>query len=212
MAILEAAQRPNLRFVPVKTVYQQDIQSLHRIRERLVRQRTALINQMRGLLSEYGIVSNAGKKGFLKGIEQALNNELVSDLFKQELHNALDELRLVSERISKIDNQLRQYVKQDTNCQILQSIPGIGVINATALVCKYGNGSQFNKARSLAVSLGLTPKLSASGNREQMLGISKRGDPYCRKQLIHAARSLLLICEKRKDDALCRWAARIEAA
>ena len=210
VAIIEASQRPNLKFVPIKSIHQQDIQSLHRIRERLVRNRTALMNQTRGLLSEYGIVSPIGKKGFLLGIEKALNDHELSDLIHRELQHVLGELQTASERIKEIESDLRQYVEQNKNCRILHSIPGIGFINASALICKYGNGSQFNTARSLAVNLGLTPKLSASGNSQYMQGISKRGDPYCRKQLIHGARALLGICEKRPEDALCRWAARLK--
>ena len=210
VAIIEASQRPNLRFVPIKTTHQQDIQSLHRIRERLVRNRTALTNQTRGLLAEYGIISKVGKKGFLIGIEQAMNEATLSDLLKHELTCALDELYASSEHIAKIESRLREYVQTNQHCQILHSIPGIGMINASALVCKYGNASQFDKSRSLSVNLGLTPKLSSSGHRHQMQSISKRGDPYLRKQLIHGARALLRICDKHTNDALCRWAARIK--
>jgi len=206
VAIIEASQRPDLRFVPTKTVHQQDIQSLHRVRERLVSSRTVLSNQTRGLLSEYGIVFAVGKKAFLLGIETALNDEGISELFKTERQLVLDELQMLNQRITQIEASLADYVKNDEDCQILHSVPGIGVINASALVCKYGDASQFDKARSLSVNLGLTPKLSESGNRSQMQGISKRGDPYLRKQLIHGARALLRVCEKRPDDALCRWA------
>jgi len=210
VAIIEASQRPDLRFVPVKTVYQQDIQNLHRIRERLVGNRTALTNQTRGLLAEYGIVFAVGKKAFLLGIERALNDASLSELFKAELRLVLDELRALAKHISQIEDQLASYVKHNEDCQILHSIPGIGIINASALVCKYGNGAQFDKARSLSVNLGLTPTLSSSGHRHQMQGISRRGDPYLRKQLIHGARSLLRICEKKPDDVLCCWAAKIK--
>ena len=210
VAIIEASFRPNLRFVPIKTTHQQDIQSLHRVRERLVRSRTGLTNQTRGLLAEYGIVSRRGKKGFLLGVQAGMNDESLSSRFKTELELALDELQHTSDHIAKIEAQLRVYVEQDEDCQILHSIPGIGVINASALVCKYGNGSQFSSARSLPVNLGLTPKASSSGTRLQMQGISKRGDPYLRKQLIHGARALLMFCDKREDDALCRWASRIK--
>jgi transposase len=210
IAIIEASKRPNLRFVPTKSVHQQDIQNLHRIRERLVGNRTALSNQTRGLLAEYGIVFAVGKKAFLLGIETALNDESLSGLFKIELRLVLDELQSIASHIAKIESQLSDYVVNNEDCRILYSIPGIGVINASAMVCKYGDASQFNKARSLAVNLGLTPKLSASGQRHQMLGISKRGDPYLRKQLIHGARALLRVCEKHPDDALCRWASRIK--
>lgn len=210
LAIIEASFRPNLRFVPIKTTRQQDIQSMHRIRERLVRSRTGLTNQTRGLLAEYGIVTKKGKKGFLLAVQAGLNDDKLSDIVKTELHCALHELQQTSDHIAQIEARLRAYLEQDEDCQILHSIPGIGVINATALVCKYGNGSQFSRARSLPVSLGLTPKLSSSGLCHQMQGISKRGDPYLRKQLIHGARALLMFCDKRPDDALCRWASRLK--
>jgi len=210
IAIIEAAQRPNMIDVPVKTQHQQDIQSLHRIRERLVCNRTGLMNQVRGLLAEYGLISAKGNKGFVALIELALNTDELSPLIKDEVQRSLDELQLLRDRTEAIEATLREYLKSDPHCQIISTIPGIGVINATALVCKFGNGSQFSKARSLAVNLGLTPKLSASGLRSQMQGISKRGDPYLRKQLIHGARALLGVCDKRPDDALCRWASRIK--
>jgi len=210
VAIIEASGRPNLRCVPIKTTHQQDIQSLHRIRERLIGNRTGLTNQTRGLLAEYGIVARKGKKGFMLAVQTGLNDDKLSEIVRTELHFALDELEQTSEHIAQIEARLRAYIDQNEDCQILHSMPGIGVINATALVCKYGNGSQFSKASSLPVSLGLTPKLSSSGTRFQMMGISKRGDPYLRKQLIHGARALLMICDKRPDDALCRWASRIK--
>ncbi|MFQ3247994.1 MAG: transposase [Arenicella sp.] len=210
VAIIEASQRPDLTFVPMKTTHQQDIQCLHRIRDRLVRNRTGLSNQTRGLLTDYGIVMAKGKKGFLLGIEQAMNDIEISGLLKSELECALQEYELISGHIAGIESQLRHQVEQDHNAKILHSMPGIGVINATALTCKYGNDSQFNDARGLPVSLGLTPKLSASGHRIQMQGISKRGDPYLRKQLIHGARALLMFCDKRPEDALCRWASRLK--
>jgi len=210
IAIIEASQRPDLTFVPIKTITQQDIQCLHRIRERLVRNRTGLMNQTRGLLVDYGIVMVKGKKGFLLGIEEAINDSSLSELLKSELQSALSELERSTEHIENIESRLKYFLENDHNSKILHSIPGIGVINATALTCKYGNASQFSNARSLSVSLGLTPKLSASGHRTQMHSISKRGDPYLRKQLIHGARALLGVCDKRPDDALCRWASRIK--
>lgn len=139
-----------------------------------------------------------------------MNDENLSGLFKTELECALDELQLSFDHIAKIETKLRAYVEQNEACRILQSIPGIGVINASALVCKYGNGDQFQNARALAVSIGLTPKTNSSGLHYQTLGISKRGDPYLRKQLIQGARTLLMFCDKRKEDALCRWASRIK--
>ena len=143
-------------------------------------------------------------------IQTGLNDDNLSAIIKTELHSALQELQLSSAHIETIQAKLRAYVEQEKDCQILQSIPGIGVINASALVCKYGNASQFSKAESLSVNLGLTPKLTSSGLHYQMQGISKRGDPYIRKQLIHGARALLILCDKRPDDGLCRWASRLK--
>jgi len=210
VAIIEASRRPNLRFVEVKTIEQQDIQSLHRLRERLIRNRTSLINQTRGLLAESGIVFTVGKKHFLLGVQGALNDQALSELFKRELHANLDELEFISKRISQIEAILRQYVAQDSNAVILHSIPGIGVVIASALASKYSNPSQFEKSRDLSVHLGLTPRLVASGDRQKMLGITKRGDRYIRKQLIHGARALMMFAPKRKNDALCQWALRVK--
>ena len=168
------------------------------------------MKQTRGLLVNYGIIMAKGKKGFLLGIEEAINDSSLSELLKSELQSALSELERSTEHIENIESRLKYFLENDHNSKILHSIPGIGVINATALTCKYGNASQFSNARSLSVSLGLTPKLSASGHRTQMHSISKRGDPYLRKQLIHGARALLGVCDKRPDDALCRWASRIK--
>ena len=210
IAIIEAANRPKLKFVSVKTTEQQDIQSLHRIRERLVRNRTGLFNQTRGLLAENGVVFAAGKKQFLLGVENALNESTISELFKQEVRANLDELALISKRITAIETTLRHYVAHDHNAKILHSIPGIGVLIASALASKYSDPRQFDNARDLSVHIGLTPRLVASGNKQKMLGISKRGDRYLRKQLIHGARALMIFAPKRKDDALCVWALQIK--
>jgi transposase len=167
-AIIEASFRLNLRFVPIKTRHQQDAQSLHHVRERLVRNHTGLTNQTRGLLAEYGIVAQCGKKGLLLVVQAGMNDDSLSGSFKAELEFALNEMQHTSDHIARIEAQLRAYVEQTEYSQILSATPGIGVINASALVCKYGNGAQFNDARSLPVNLGLTPKTSSTGTRLQM--------------------------------------------
>lgn len=210
VAIVEASGRPNLRFVEVKTTSQQDIQSLHRMRDRLVSNRTGVMNQTRGLLAEYGVVFATGKKHFLLGVERALNSEQLSELFKIQLRASLDELSLITQRIGDIEAVLRRFVQQDKRASILQSIPGIGFLIASALATKYVEPTQFEKARDLSVHLGLTPRLVASGNKKTMLGISKRGDAYLRKQLIHGARALMIQVSKRPDDAMCQWALRLK--
>lgn len=210
VAIIEASQRPNLQLVRVKSLEQQDIQSLHRIRERLVRNRTGLINQNHGLLAEYGITLRRSHKAFLLGMTSALNNPRLSPLIKQELQLTLDELEMINKRIKLIETQLKQFVERDQAASILHSIPGIGFLNASALASKYPDAQQFTDARSMSVHLGLTPKLIASGNKKMMVGISKRGDRYLRKQLIHGARALMTHAPKRETDALCQWAVRIK--
>jgi len=210
IAIVEASRRPNLRLVNVKSLEQQDIQSLHRIRERLVRNRTALINQTHGLLAEYGIALTKTHKAFLLGVTDALNNPTLSSLIKNELHQNIDELQRLNDRIKQIEAQLKHFVDQDQAASILFSIPGIGFLNASALAAKYPDPNQFTCARAMAVHLGLTPKLAASGHKKVMLGITKRGDPYLRKQLIHGARALMMHAPKRENDALCQWALRLK--
>ena len=210
VAIVEASSRPNLRLVNVKSLDKQDIQSLHRMRERLVRNRTGLINQTHGLLAEYGLLLGARKKAFIQGVTQALNNEHLSPLIKEQLRFNLDELEHTTARIKSIEAELAKFVRQDTSANILQSIPGIGLLNASGLAAKYGDPNQFANARELAVHLGLTPRQVASGHRQQMLGISKRGDRYLRKQLIHGARALLARAPKHPNDALCQWAVRLK--
>ena len=151
-----------------------------------------------------------GKKQFLLSVENALNESTISELFKQEVRANLDELALISKRITAIETTLRHYVVHDHNTKILHSIPGIGVLIASALASKYSDPRQFDNARDLSVHIGLTPRLVASGNKQKMLGISKRGDRYLRKQLIHGARALMIFAPKRKDDALCVWALQIK--
>lgn len=210
VAIVEASQRPNLQLVRIKSLEQQDIQSLHRIRERLVRNRTGMINQTHGLMSEYGVVLGKSHKAFLLGVTDALNSNALSPLIKHELQHNLSELETINQRIKLIENQLRQFVEHDQAASILHSIPGIGLLNASALAAKYPDPHQFTDARAMSVHLGLTPKLIASGHKKIMVGISKRGDRYLRKQLIHGARALMVHAPKRENDALCQWALRLK--
>lgn len=210
VAIIEASARPNLRLVNVKSHEQQDIQSLHRLRERLKGNSTGLMNQTRGLLAEYGITFNLGKRAFLLGVQEALNSCALSELIQGELRANLDELELMERRIKRIETALTEFVERNRAAKLLQSIPGIGVLNASALAAKYPNPNQFSCARELSVHLGLTPRLVASGNKKSMLGISKRGDPYLRQLLIHGARALMIQAPKRSHDPMCRWAVKLK--
>ena len=206
MAIAEAAQRPNIKCVPIKTVAQQDIQFLHRLRERAVSTRTKLTNQTRGLLSEYGIVFPCGFKAFRTTIASLIDpaDTRISVMLKPQLQNIADEFFTLSERINDLNKTLSKIAQENALCRYLMSIPGIGYINATALFSAIGNGSQFKNAREFSVWLGITPRQHASGHRQNMLGISKRGNRYLRKQLIHGARAAMAHCKKR-GDRLSHW-------
>ncbi len=212
IAISEAALRPNIKAVPVKTVEQQDIQSLHRIRERHVSHRTGLMNQTRGLLSEYGVIAPLGHKSYCKLLREITDPccDIVTPLLKHELGQILDEYYAHCERISEINSKLTKIAKNNPYCQILLSIPGIGVINATAIYSAIGDGSQFANAREFAVWLGLTPKTSSSGQSFKSGGITKRGNSYLRKQLVHGARAILTSGRK-KTDRLSAWGNQLMA-
>lgn len=212
VAIAEAAHRPSLRPVPVKSEEQQDIQCLHRWRERYLSQRTGLINQTRGLLSEFGIVAPQGLKAFRELLREASEpgEPRLSERLKAQLRQISDEYEAVIRRIRGLDQELAAIAAGNPLCQILLTIPGIGVINATALVSAIGNGSQFANGRELAVWLGLTPRQSSSGERLHSSGITKRGNRYLRKQLVHGARALLIRC-KRKTDPLSNWVNQLVA-
>ena len=210
LAIAEAAQRPFIRPVPVKTRDQQDMQSLHRIRERIVRQRVGLMNQTRGLLADYGIVARAGVAAFRKLIGELCDPEStrLSPLMKQELLAIRDEFDFVSHRLDALNAQIKAIVANDPIATRLMTVPGVGVIGASALSSAIGRGQQFRSARDLAVWLGVTPKHSASGTTLKPGGISKRGNRYLRKLLCHGARAAISV-SKRDADPLITWARQV---
>lgn len=196
VAIAEAARRPNILPVPIKTVEQQDIQCLHLMRERYIAHRTGLINQTRGLVSEYGVIAPKGHKAFCQLLREPEGKEL-SPILKAQLNQIADEYYDQTNRIDEITQQLSDIAKAHSLCRLLLSILGIGAINATAIYSAIGNGSQFCNAREFAVWLGLTPKQSSSGDSFKSAGITKRGNHYLRKQLVHGARSTLSRCKKK---------------
>lgn len=192
-AICEAVTRPNMRFVAIKSIEQQDILSLHRVRSRLVSQRTALVNHVRALLSEYGIVLPQGIthiRTHLRPILVDTDNEITS-ILREVLYELLDEFLRLDERVKTLDHKLKGVCTQSDVCKRLLDIPGIGPITASALVSSIGDIHQFKNARHLSAWLGLVPKQHSSGFKQTLLGISKRGDTYLRKLLIHGARAVL---------------------
>jgi transposase len=200
-AICEAVQRPNMRFVPEKSIEQQDIQSLHRIRSQLIAWRTAQSNQVRGLLLEYGIIIPQGIRYVrqpLPLILEAADNGL-SDLFRELLHELYEELVHLDERIHRVEEKLRRLSAQHEDCQRLLSIPGIGLLSATALVAAIGDVSAFASGRELAAWLGLVPRQHSTGGKPTLMGISKRGDTYLRTLLIHGGRTVVRVAHQHQD-------------
>lgn len=211
-AICEAAGRPSMRFVPAKTVAQQDLQAVHRIRGELVRQRTAKANQMRGLLAEYGLVVATRidvLRRALPDIQEDPDNGL-SGLFRRLLDGLRQDLVELDRRVAELDGEIQTAAKADETAGRLQSIPGIGPITATALVASVGDGRQFKRGRELAAWLGLTPGQHSSGGKDRLLGISKRGDSYLRTLLIHGARSVIRTAAN-KTDPRSRWISAVAA-
>lgn len=201
-AICEALGRPHMRFVPVKTVEQQNIQALHRIRSELVHQRTAKVNQIRGLLGEYGITVGKGVaclRQRLPEIVEEADNGLMID-FRVLLMGLGEDLAYLDARIQAQDQALSKLAHEHADACRLQQLRGIGPITATAL----GDGKQFQRARDASAWVGLVPGQHSSGGKDKLLGISKRGDAYLRTLLIHGARAVVKAA-RGKDDRLSRW-------
>lgn len=208
-AIGEAVRQPQMRFVPVRTEEQQAIQSLHRLRQGRVGERTRLINQIRGLLSEYGVVVPKGASGVTRKLAATVEpGSILPEPVRQSLELELDLLRELGRRIAHYDKQLRDVQRQDAGSQRLSKIHGIGVVNGTALSAKLGDGQAWRNGREFAASLGLVPRQYSSGGKTVLMGITKRGDAYLRTMLIHGARSVLSHAHRR-EDRLSRWALEI---
>lgn len=192
-AIAEAATRPTMRFVELKTETQLDMQSLHRARDRLVGERTALINQLRAILLERGIIMPQGRRKLELHLDTLLAGETVPLSTRTRL--LVDDLRLewreLDRRIEVFDAEFATQARTDETARLLTTIPGIGPLNATALAAAIGNAQTFQRGRDLAAWLGLVPKQMTTGGKPKLLGINKRGNGYLRKMLIHGARAAL---------------------
>lgn len=210
-AIAEASQRPTMRFVAVKSLEQQDIQSLHRARERLVKSRTALVNEIRGLLGEYGIVLPKSVSQFRKLFLERLSGagEKLSSLCREMFSELYEEFVDLDKRLSFYDKKLQSIAKEHAECKRLQSIPGVGPLTATAIVSSVGDMSSFKNGRQFAAWLGLVPKQHSTGDKPRLLGISKRGNGYLRKLLVHGARTNLRWLGG-KGDRLSVWASQLK--
>lgn len=200
-AICEAVQRPSMRFVPEKSIQQQDIQSLHRIRSQLIARRTAQSNQIRGLLMEYGIIIPKGISYVRKQLPQILEaaDNGLSDLFRELLNELYEEMVHLDNRLDVMEKKLLGISAQNEDCQRLLTIPGIGLLSATALVAAIGDISVFKNGRELAAWLGLVPRQHSTGGKSTLMGISKRGDSYLRTLLIHGGRTVVRVAHKYQD-------------
>jgi len=192
-AICEAVQRPNMRFVPHKSPEQADIQCIHRVRQGYVKSRTAVVNQARGLLAEYGIVIRQGICAFRNQLPTIIADEEngLSGLMRQNLISLHESLCFLDNRILEQDKLLKVIVKENEACQRLMEVPGIGIMTATILLSIAGVASNFKNGREFAAYLGLVPRQNSSGGKTRLFGISKRGDCYTRYLLIHGARAAL---------------------
>jgi transposase len=211
-AICEAVRRPQMRYVEVKSVAQQDLLALHRVREQLMKQRIAQSNQIRALLHERGVVARLGAKGLRTALAQALADERneVSGAIGELLLELSGWLRESEQRIATITRRIERAAKDDQRCARLMKVPGVGPLTSSALAAMVGNAREFKSGRQLSAYLGLTPRQHSSGGKTVMLGISKHGDRYLRTLLIHGARSLLYR-KRRGAYPRAAWAARLMA-
>lgn len=206
----EAVERPTMRFVPIKEQAQLDLQTIHRVRQRLVGRRTALINQLRAILLERGIIIPQRRRVLdrqLPGLLADDGNGL-SPRIRLLIEDIRTEWRELDTRIKVLDDELIATAKTVDNCRRLCEIPGIGALNATALMAAVSNGAAFGKGRDMAAWLGLTPREHSTGGKQRLLGISKRGNTYLRTLLIHGARAALPFLAARQD-ALGEWLRRL---
>jgi len=210
-AICEAVSRPHRRFVPLKTVESQDIQAIHRMRSRLVKDRTALGNQIRGLVAERGSVMAQGMTRLRQQLPLIVEDEAneLPPLSREVRRELYKELGAVDERVARADALVQRVFTQSAPCQKLAQVEGIGPVVATALVAAIDNAKEIVNGRHLAAWLGLVPRQPSTGGKERLLGISKRGDRYLRTLLIHGARATVHWA-RRKTDARSRWIRSLE--
>jgi transposase len=211
-AIAEAVQRPTMRFVPIKTEEQLDLQAVHRVRERWVKRRTAVINQVRGLLLEHGLTMPKGRRHVEQTLPDIVEdaNTPFSGSFRALLAQLQLELDQLNGRIGQIDTVIERVANENEVCHRLTAIPGIGPVTATALLAAIGNGSGFRRGRDLAAWVGMVPREYSTGGKQKLLGISKRGNPYLRRLFVQGARVVLQYRTKQSPGLSC-WLGQLMA-
>ena len=208
-AIAEAAVRPNMRFVPVKSDRHIELQAIHRIRERLVKNRTAICNEIRGILTEFGIVLNKGIENVREGIPKLLlENTSFTGFTKNMLADLYSEYLEIDKRVQRATKFIEMVAKEDEGCKKLTEIPGIGPMTATAILTKLSDPHCFKNGRHFAAFLGLVPRHEGTGGKNKMLGISKRGDKYLRSLMVHGARARVFRASA-YNDKTSKWVTKI---
>ena len=210
-AICEAVGRPNMRFVPIKNVEQQAVLALHRVRQGLVKSRTAQASQIRGLLGEYGLIIPKGIGSIASRVPELLEdgaNEMPGS-FRVLMQGLLERLKDLHRQVNELEQQIQTWHRSNELSSRLAQVPGIGPITASALVASVGQADNFHNGRQLAAWLGLVPRQHSTGGKSNLLGISKRGDAYLRTLLIHGARSVLSYADKRPEQ--CAWVSAVAA-
>jgi transposase len=205
-AIAEAMTRPTMRFVPTKEVDQQDLQALHRVRERLIGARTALVKEVHGLMHEYGIVMPKGVAKFRQAVVGKLESEQdkLTPLSQEMFWKLVEEFAALEKQLAYYQEKLDTLAQTHPECQRLMTIPGIGPLTATALVAAVSDASACKNGRQCAAWLGLVPRQYTTGGKERLLGISTRGDTSLRKLLVHGARTTIRWVG-RKTDRRSQW-------
>jgi transposase len=205
-------ERENMRFVPIQTEDQLDVQALHRVRERLVSRRTRVIKQIRAFLLERGISFRKGPASLRRQMPEILENadEKRTTRLRRLLDFLWQEWKHLQWQIESLNEDLELIASSDEACARLQPIPGVGPLVATAVVSAIGNGAAFHKGREFAAWLGLVPGQWSTGGKAKLLGISKRGNPYLRKMFIHGARAAVLRV-KREGSYLGQWMGGLES-
>jgi transposase len=211
-AICEAVTRPTMRFVPIKGEEQQGILVLHRTRELLIRQRTMLINGLRGHLAEFGIVMRQGRSGVATLITLVKDDEhdLIPAIARDGLLAVVDQMRDANERIGLIERRIQAWHRSNEQSRRLETIPGIGLITASAIAATVTDASLFRSGRELAAWIGLVPRQNSSGGKERLGRISKKGDPYIRRLLVIGAHAVLRFARNGKSTTT-KWAAALLA-
>lgn len=197
-AICEAVARPNMRFVPIKTMEQQAVLSVHRVRQGFVKARTAQANQIRGLLTEFGLVLPQGITNVFRRVPQLIDG--TADLpasMRQLIERLLENIKVLDRQVKELEAQIKAWHLGSELSRKLEKIPGIGPLAASALVASIADARSFKNGRQVAAWLGLVPKQDSSGGKPKLLGISKRGDTYLRTLLIHGARSAIVAAQRK---------------